>query len=101
MEELFDIMEKVNLEIKQYISKNMRECTAEELGLDPRAGYKLFVNEFGIAVHNSARSTLDYYGGFEYVDSEYVQTIGNWTFYLEECDRVSDCIFEYFNYETD
>ncbi len=71
---------------------------AEQLGLDPRAGYscKLYVLNDGVVASGDPRN-LEYYGGFEYVDREYVTKIGDLTIYSDECDRVQDCIR--FHYE--
>jgi len=99
-EMLYDMLERFNTEVKQYIDENMTVCTAESMGLDKRAGYHLYVSEDGIAVHERSRRSLEYYGGFEYVDRECVQTMGNYTFYLVDDDQVYDCVHEYMNKET-
>ena len=103
IESLYDMMEDVNSQVKFYIDHNMKRCTPEELGLDIRSGRELFVSEDGIAVHNGNRSTLDYYGGFEYVNKGCVQSLGNYTFYLVDNDRILGCVEEYFedNYNDD
>lgn len=96
IESLYDMMEEVNSQVKFYIEQNMKRCTPEELGLDPRSCRTLFVSEDGIAVHNGNRSTLDYYGGFEYVERECVQSLGNYTFYLADDNRVFGHVQDYF-----
>ena len=48
----------------------MTQVKPTDLGLDPRAGYRLYANDEGIAVPNSSRGPLEYYGGFEY-DADY------------------------------
>ena len=40
-------------------------------------------------------SSINYYGGFEYIDSDYITTIGHMTFYSGEVERVQDCIKYY------
>ena len=40
-------------------------------------------------------SSINYYGGFEYIDSDYITTIGHMTFYSGETSRVEDCIRHY------
>jgi hypothetical protein len=65
------------------------------LGLDDRAGHSLRVAEDWIAVKSHHARSLDYYGGFEYVDKSHKYTLGDWIFYLADDERVYDHIQEY------
>jgi hypothetical protein len=69
--------------------------SAEAVGLDHRAGYVFVSTEEGwiAAVAGNVRS-LEYYGGFEYVDDKL--SIGEITFYSSDSSRVADAI-EYYN----
>lgn len=61
---------------------------ASKIGLDTRAGY-VYVdteNELIIAKNNYIRS-LDYYGGFEYVDDDAVTEFGDYKIYGTMHDR--------------
>ena len=71
--------------------------SAEEVGLDRRAGYVFVSTEEGwiAAVAGNVRN-LEYYGGFEYVDDKL--SIGEMTFYSSDSSRVADAI-EYYNDE--
>ncbi len=71
--------------------------SAEAVGLDHRAGYVFVSTEEGwiAAVAGNVRS-LEYYGGFEYVDDKL--SIGEITFYSSDSSRVADAI-EYYNDE--
>ncbi len=64
---------------------------AEDCGLDSRCG-KLWINwdtEYII----SNRGSLNYYGGFEYVDMDHKFTIGDYTFYSGwDSDRVREAL---------
>ena len=51
--------------------------------------------EEGWIASRNTRS-LEYYGGFEYIDNEYRTTVGEITFYSSDHGRVSDAI-EYYN----
>ena len=93
--EVFCILEDTNIRVRKYILENMMACTSTQLGLDDRISIDLWVNEEGIVIRNSNKSTLNYYGGFEYVDYDCVEVVGNYTFYFAEDDRVRECI-EYF-----
>lgn len=82
-------------EIAEKVIAGMTEASAEDLRLDPRACPKLWVSESAVAIRTSHRRNMEYYGGFEYVDKEYVHPIGDYVFYLRDDDRVAEAI-EYF-----
>lgn len=93
-----DMIDEINETVSRFIRENMESCKATDLGLDRRAGYVLFVNEDCIAIEGDGHM-LDYYGGFEYVDKEYVRVMGDWKFYFAEDQRVRDHIETYFEKE--
>ena len=88
MNDLLTDLDDLNEQIETTIMRNSKSRTAKELGLDPRSYYgPMYVSADGIAVEGVVR-TLNYYGGFEYVDAEHVRKYGNWTLYTSECRRV-------------
>lgn len=91
-----DMMDAVNTVVERNLHNLTTEVTAEQLGLDPRAGYRLMINEDYIVVYSSNRGVLDYYGGFEYVDSDCVAQLGDYVFYSAEDDRVAGCLEQYY-----
>ena len=90
-----DLIAKVNNTVQEYIDGAVK-VEAETLGLDKRC-YGLYVAEGAIIVSKNNDRTLQYYGGFEYVDKEYRCEIGDYVFYLADrgCTRVADCIERY------
>lgn len=92
---IYDMIEEVSNVAMDFINENMKACGPLDLGLDPRAGGTFYVGEDGIAIRSGNRRALDYYGGFEYVPSDCVHVIGNYTFYLAEDSRVADHIETY------
>lgn len=58
---------------------------ASQAGLDRRCGDIMIGDDF---IASSDRKSLDYYGGFEYVDDECRQIIGDWVIYSRESGRV-------------
>lgn len=73
--------------------ENMRNVKAEDLGLDSRAGYSLYVNDDCIAVRGAMFDrVLQYYGGFEYVDKQDRMEVGDWVFYMADSSRVAECL---------
>ena len=72
---------------------------ADQVGLDHRCGsVHVSVSEDFIAVNSTTR--IEYYGGFEYIDSDYKTTIGHITFYSGEHSRVRDAI-DYYKENTE
>jgi hypothetical protein len=87
---------EINKKVEAIIDEEFREVTPKEIGLDPRAGYHLFINEDYIAIRKDSRRSLDYYGGFEYVDEENVTVLGDFVFYSSDDERVQDHLDEFF-----
>lgn len=88
-------LDDISVLVDDVISQTMTEVKPQDLDLDPRSATYLFVSEDTIAVHDSFRDRLNYYGGFEYVDSQYVQTVGGYTFYSAEDYRVREHLDAY------
>ncbi len=83
-----DIMERAEALAEEAIQTGTRHL-ANSLGLDGRCGM-LVVGETWIATDNAR--TLDYYGGFEYIDDSYKTRLGSWTFYARDDGRVDSAI---------
>jgi hypothetical protein len=99
MSKLYNLMHEINEKVEDLISEEFREVTPKDVGLDSRAGYRLFINEDYIAVSKGNRRSLDYYGGFEYVDEEHVTVLGDYVFYSADDERVQDHLDEFFMQE--
>lgn len=91
---MFDeLVHSIDRQVLIFLEDNAKHVTPESIGLDSRSGYELYVGEDFIAVGNSSRGSLEYYGGFEYVSREAVTVVGDYTFYSSYGeDRVQDCI---------
>ena len=101
MSALRELLSEMNSKVEGLIDEEFREVTPKEVGLDSRAGYRLFINEDYIAVSRGNRRTLDYYGGFEYVDEEHVTVLGDMVFYSSEDERVQGHLNEFFMQEKE
>jgi hypothetical protein len=89
---VYDMTEAIVEVVERNVRDNFEMVNADRLGLDIRAGYKLFVNEDAIAVAKHNDRTLQYYGGFEYIkEGEGRTTIGDYTFFTSDNERVNDC----------
>ena len=89
--DLYEAIEEVKTAADEVI-EGMTQIKPEQCGLDNRAGYRLWINEDAIAVNRRNDNTLQYYGGFEYVDKENRVELGDYVFYLREEERVYDHI---------
>ena len=96
MSALRELLSEMNSKVEGLIDEEFREVTPKEIGLDTRAGYRLFINEDYIAVSRGNRRSLDYYGGFEYVDEEHITVLGDMVFYSSDDERVQDHLNEFF-----
>jgi hypothetical protein len=66
----------------------------EELGLDFRCG-RIYVSVDGDFVAACNPRSIEYYGGWEYIDSEFKLDAGHYRFYDREADRV-DAVIRYY-----
>lgn len=88
-----EMVDKANSVVEQFIQENMKPASAEELGLDERSFYdEVYVSNEYIAAGIDSNRSLQYYGGFEYVDEENRTQVGEYVFYSADSDRVADCI---------
>lgn len=84
MNTLDDILNALD-ELDESISRSVTSHPPSTAGLDFRCGTIYRGEDFLATKH---RRSLDYYGGFEYIDPEYITVVGEWTLYSIEHDRV-------------
>ena len=95
-------MYKLNQTIENAVQKYIEESDCveigsrglEELGLDFRCGRILISVDEGFVAACNPRS-IEYYGGWEYIDSEFKLDAGYYRFYDREADRV-DRVIRYY-----
>ena len=94
-----DLYHDTNDRVKNLLHDKYDLCAnLERIGLDPRSASKLYICDEGIIVYLDNDRTLQYYGGFEYVDSIGCRyQLGDWVFYSAEDDRVRDHIDRFYN----
>jgi len=88
-----DMLDAITEVVERNIRTNFVQQPASAVGLDIRCG-RVYVdtNDQVIAVANYNVRTIDYYGGFEYIkEGEGRITVGDYTFFTTESDRVNDC----------
>ena len=95
---MWELQEQIEQMVDQYFEDSeAQRVSAEDVGLDHRAGYLFISTEEGWIASRNTRS-LEYYGGFEYIGEEYRVVVGEITFYSSDHSRVADAI-EYYNDE--
>ena len=94
---LYDIDDRVH----NHVTFEMEQTDAAAVGLDIRAAYRLWVDAESIVVHKSNDGSLQYYGGFEYIEKEYRREVGDYVFYLIEADRVREALNKFYGIERD
>jgi hypothetical protein len=95
---MYKLVETIENAVEAYIKQSdvveIGALGLEELGLDFRCGRILIsVNEEFVAACNP--SSIEYYGGWEYIDAEYKLDAGGYRFYDSEASRVSSVINSY------
>jgi hypothetical protein len=88
-----DMIDSVNEVVERNIRNNFIQHPASDLGLDIRCGRVLVdIADEIIAIPNHNIRMLDYYGGFEYIkEGEGRVTVGDYTFFTSDNERVNDC----------
>lgn len=87
--------EQILESVQELVEEQVTGCDmfrAPELGLDMRAAHELLVDDDRtfIAVSLEQDRTLQYYGGFEYVEKTLRFEAGGYVFYSGEDDRVAE-----------
>jgi hypothetical protein len=99
MIDINNIIDRYNMELTGAI-KSLPCMSADMLGLDKRAGQRLYIDEDNRCIYVESHNlrALDYYGGFEYVkDDDGRLELGSFVrFDGYDNERVADC-FEYLN----
>ena len=97
-EKMYKLEKTIGNAVDQYVKNSdvveIGSFGLKELGLDFRCGRILIsVNENFVAACNP--SSIEYYGGWEYIDSEFKLDTPEYRFYDGEADRVYNVINNY------
>ncbi len=92
---VYEAMDQIE-SIENELMTTLVQVSAEELGLDRRCGrLYLDVDKDFIITRKRSVQKLNYYGGFEYVNEEYITQIGNLICFSRENERVDSHISHY------
>jgi len=97
----FQFLYDMDDRVFDYVKTNMVETRVDKLGLDIRAGGYVWVDEDTIVVKKGSDGSLQYYGGFEYVDKDCRREMGDYVFYLGEDSRVRGHLDRYYGVERE
>jgi hypothetical protein len=87
---VLSMLDEVNDMVEQQVV-GMQRVAASALGLDDRCGC-VYIDRNDEVIATANRSSLDYYGGFEYIkEGEGRITVGDYTFYTTDSSRVQEC----------
>lgn len=96
-----EILEEASRKMEAYLA-TLPKVNAVKIGLDRRACYgdHIWVSDDEIIMYETSAHSMNYYGGFEYVDSEHITKFNEFVIYSSEDDRIKDCI-EFYRGETE
>lgn len=83
------LFDQVNYIVENMLENDFQEVRPSSIGLDGRSARRLWVNQDWIVVSKHELGSLTYYGGFEYVESEFVTSMGSFVFFSVEDSRVA------------
>ena len=89
---------EIQEQVAKLMESKLEECkrmTREQrlnMGIDPRSMYDCWFTDKELIVSEAESRSLNYYGGFEYVDLEYVMAIGGYVIYSGEDSRVQSVL---------
>lgn len=86
-----ELVDRVNAFVDTFIA-DVRVVSAKEIGMDPRSGDRLYIFEDAVGVDTRHARSLNYYGGFEYIDDDFVTVVGRLTIYSDEDERVREVL---------
>ena len=95
---MYKLSETIQNAVQKYIEESdvveIGATGLQELGLDFRCGRILISVDEGFVAAYNPRS-IEYYGGWEYIDSEFKLDAGDYRFYDSEAGRVNSVITNY------
>lgn len=91
MMDALDIYNEARQKMDELV-QTLPQARASDCGLDPRAGQFWVDDDAGVLIIRSNMQALKYYGGFEYVNDDYVIELAGYTIYDEQDSRVGDVI---------
>lgn len=70
--------------------RTLPKAKAGDCGLDPRSGYFWVDDDAGTLITRGESRDIMYFGGFEYVDPDYVMRVGEFIIFDTEDERVDE-----------
>jgi hypothetical protein len=99
MQSILDYIDEVSDTANRLVNE-MELVSADKVGLDIRVG-RLWVSEDCVVTTKARDRNLQYYGGFEYVDKDCRNELGDFVVYVRDDGRVQDCIERWLETNTE
>lgn len=97
---IYNLKESMENAIYHFLDEKATKIKAQEAGLDNRCGHIWITRNF-IVAKKGVSGNIDYYGGFEYVGDDERFTVGDYTFYSADDNRVDGHIERYYSNHPD
>jgi hypothetical protein len=82
------LVDEIQYQVERHVN-GLRRVRASDLGLDSRCGSAYVGENLDCIIVDSGNvRSFNYYGGFEYIDGEDKTCLGDYTVFLDTCDRV-------------
>lgn len=86
------LVDEIQYTVERHVN-GLRCVSASELGLDVRCGRAYVGDSLDCIIVDSGNvRNFNYYGGFEYVSDEDKTCLGDYTVFLDTCDRVREAL---------
>ena len=86
------LVDEIQYQVERHVN-GLRRVSATELGLDVRCGSAYVGENLDCIIVDSGNvRSFNYYGGFEYVSDEDKTCLGDYTVFLDTCDRVREAL---------
>lgn len=100
MTDILDLVHDVNQMVERFVRENAKPVAPVQLGLDQRCG-RMFVTDNAIIVPEYNDRSVQYYGGFEYIDKEYRIELGDYVIYTDNDQRVVEALEQFAEMEAE
>jgi hypothetical protein len=89
MSNMYELIENINTQVEERLANDTfnlltNGADIEKAVGDRRAAYELWVSEECVVVKKAHDRTLQYYGGYEYIDKSLRMEVGDYVVYFDD-----------------
>ena len=89
MMSFYNLTQKINQQVEEFLSESCTQTTAKDLGIDERSCWTIWRCHDCVVIRRTDKNRFDYYAGGEYVDNDCVNIMGDYVFYSADDERVA------------